>query len=125
MRIHFTTLTALAFALACGVAQAQSPAFRCGGVGQAEQEQFKAEAANHQALLTFALSTGAYLSDVDFRIADSAGKVVLEGKCSGPLMLLDLPGQGSYQVTASSQGRSQSKTVTMGAKPTRVTFTWP
>ena len=125
MTIRFATLSTLVLALVCGVAQAQSPGFRCGGVGQDEQEQFKAEAAKHHAMLTFALSTGAYLSDIDFRIADSGGKVVLEGKCKGPLMLLDLPGPGSYQVTATSQGRSQSKTVTVGAKPTSATFTWP
>ena len=129
MNHRFATLSAVALALACSLAPAQSASsrasFRCGGVGQDEQQQFKAEASRHHALLTFALSGGAYLSDVDFRIADSRGNVVLEGRCGGPLMLLDLPGRGSYQVTATYGGKAQSKTVAVGTKPSRATFVWP
>lgn len=129
MNIRVLTLPALALALACTLAPAQSASsragFRCGGVGLDEQAQFKAEAARHHALLTFALSSGAYLSDVDFRVADGRGNVVLEGRCDGPLMLLDLPGRGSYQVTATYEGKAQRKTVAVGTKPTRATFVWP
>ena len=128
--IHrFLTLSAAALALACALAPAQAAssraAFRCGGIAQDEQQQFKAEASRHHALLTFAASGGAYLSDVDFRIADSKGKVVLEGRCGGPLMLLDLPARGSYQVSATYEGKTQNKTVAVGTKPTRATFVWP
>jgi hypothetical protein len=129
MNFRFATLAALALTVACGLAQAQSAApqgsFRCGGVGQDEQQRFKADAPKHDALLTFAASTGAYLSDVDVRITDSRGKVVLEGRCGGPLMLVDLPGAGSYQVNAAFEGKSQRKTLAVGAgKPASATFTW-
>jgi len=122
MKIRFLALPALALALSCGLAQAQS--FRCGGIGTAEQDQFKAEASQHDALLTFALSTGAYVSDVDVRITDGSGKTVVQGRCGGPLMLVDLPGKGSYQVNASFEGKAQSKSLAVGAKPARATFTW-
>ena len=126
--IRFATLPLLALALAFTLAPAQSASsranFRCGGIGSDEQQQFKAEANRHHALLTFARAGGDYLSDVDFSIADSRGKVVLEGRCGGPLMLLDLPGRGSYKVTATYDGKSQSKTVAVGTKPTRATFVW-
>src|SRR3954469_8561766 len=115
MRIRFAPLPALALALACGCAQAQSAApqagFRCGGIGQAEQQQFKDEAAKHDALLTFALSTGAYVGDVDVRITDGRGKGLLEGPGGGPLMLVALPGRGSYKVSASFEGKAQSKSL--------------
>lgn len=122
MKTRFLALPAVALALACGLAQAQS--FRCGGVGQAEQEQFKGEAARHSALLTFAVSTGAYVGDVDFSVTDSQGKVVLQGRCGGPLMLLDLPARGSYQVSASYEGKAQRKAIVVGSKPARPVFTW-
>jgi hypothetical protein len=123
MRTRFLVLPALALALACGFAQAQT--FRCGGIGQAEQDQFKAEAAQHDAMLTFALSTGAYVSDVDVRITDKAGKAVVEGRCGGPLMLVDLPGKGTYQVSATYEGKAQKKNLAVAGKPARATFTWP
>lgn len=113
---------ALALALGCGFAQAQT--FRCGGIGKAEQDQFKAEAAQHDALLTFAVSTGAYVGDVDVRVTDKAGKVVVQGHCGGPLMLLDLPGKGTYRVNATYEGKAQSKSLAVNAKPARATFTW-
>ena len=122
-------LSAVALTLACGLAPAQSAssraAFRCGGIAKDEQQQFKAEASRHHALLTFAASGGAYLSDIDFSIADSKGRAVLEGRCGGPLMLLDLPARGTYKVTATYEGKTQSKTVAVGTKPTRSTFVWP
>jgi hypothetical protein len=131
MRTRFAILSAMALAFACGLVQAQAPSaplqggFRCGGIGQAEQQQFKDEAAQHDALVTFAVTTGAYAGEVDVRITDGGGKVVLEGRCGGPLMLLDLP-KGNYQMTAAYEGKAQRKALAVGgAKPTRTTFTWP
>jgi hypothetical protein len=123
MNKRFLALPAMALVFACGLAQAQS--FRCGGIGQAEQDQFKAEAAQHDALLTFALSTGAYVSDVDVRITDKAGKAVVQGRCDGPLMLVDLPGKGTYQVSATYEGMARSKSLAVKGKPARATFIWP
>lgn len=116
---------ALALASAGTFALAQGGSFRCGGVGVGEQDKFKAEASQHDALLTFAVSTGAYLADVGVRITDSHGAVVLEGKCDGPLMLLDLPGKGSYTVAATAEGKTQQKTLAIGQRPASATFTWP
>ena len=115
-----------ALALAAGGAFAQSTAgtFVCGGVGTGDQERMKADAPNHSLMLTFATSGGAYVADVDVQV-QRGGKTVLQGHCGGPIMLADLAPAGSYEVTATSQGRSQKKTETVGGKPARVTFTWP
>jgi hypothetical protein len=103
---------------------ATAASFRCGGVGEDEQKQIKAEAAQHDMLLTFAAPSGAYLADVDVEIS-SAGKTVLQAHCDGPLMLVDLPGKGSYQVKAVLNGREQVKTVTLRSRPARLSFIWP
>ena len=133
--MNLSTLLAAALALAAAGALAQTPAtatgstgaqaatFRCGGVGEDEQKRMKAEAAQHGVLVTFATNDGAYLADVDVEVRHD-GKSVLQGRCTGPLMLMDLAPQGSYEVAATAQGRTQRKTVTVGAKPASLSFTW-
>jgi hypothetical protein len=123
-------LIALACSAAVGAfaqstpAPAAAAAFRCGGVGNEDQQRIKGEAAQHDMLLTFATSNGAYLADIDFEIS-KGGQPVLRGRCDGPLMLVDVGGSGSYEVRASSNGREQRKTVTLGKKPATAVFTWP
>lgn len=118
------TSSGSASASATGTATATAAAFRCGGVGQEDQERMKADAARHDLMLTFATSTGAYLADVDVEIS-SGDKVVLQGRCNGPLMLVDLPADGSYQVRASVNGKDQRKAVSIGGKPATAVFVWP
>ena len=62
--------------------------------------------------------------DVEIR---SGERLVLQGRCEGPLMLVDLPSDGSYEVRARAPGGGeQRKTVRIGgAQPARATFTWP
>ena len=111
-------------ATSSGTGGAHAAAFRCGGVGNEDQQRMKSEASQHPLMLTFATTGGAYVADVDVEIRH-AGQVVLQGHCGGPIMLVDLAPAGSYEVTATSQGRAQKKSVTVGGKPTSTTFTWP
>jgi hypothetical protein len=114
-----------AAATATGSATAQAAAFHCGGVGQDEQERIKAEAARHDLLLSFSVTGGAYLADIDVEIRRGE-QVVLQARCSGPLMLVDLAPAGAYEIRASAQGRDQRKTVTVGGRrPATVSFVWP
>lgn len=117
-----TSVSATATGSAGGSAQAA--ALQCGGVGQDDQERIKAAAAKHGLLLTFASASGAYLADVDVRIS-RGNAVIVEARCPGPLMLVDLKPAGSYEIRAASQGREQRKTVTVGSRPAQLTFTWP
>jgi hypothetical protein len=105
-------------------AAATAAAFRCGGVGQDDQQRIQAEAASHDLLLTFAGASGEYLADIDVEIR-RGGQLVLQGRCEGPLMLVDLPADGSYEVRATSAGREQRKTVRIGGQAARAIFTWP
>ena len=116
--------SATASATGSAQAQAQAAAFQCGGVGTDDQQRMKAEASKHGLLLTFATTSGAYLADVDVQIS-RGGQPVLQGRCTGPLMLVDLAPPGQYEIRAVAQGREQRKTVTVGGAPARVSFTWP
>ena len=112
-------------ALAGAAALAQAAAFQCGGVGVGEQDRMKADAPNHDLMLTFATPGGAYVADVDVEIRRGA-QVVLRGHCGGPLLLADLAPAGRYEVQATSKGRVQRKAVTIGtSKPARLSFVWP
>jgi hypothetical protein len=116
---------ATATATASGSATAKAAAFRCGGIGDEDQKRIKAEAGQHDMLLTFATTGGAYLADIDVEIS-SGDKLVLRARCGGPLMLVDVGAKGSYQVRAVSNGREQRKSVTLGAKPpASLSFIWP
>lgn len=113
-----------ATASATGSASAQAAAFRCGGVGDADQKAMKAEAGQHSLMLTFASADGAYVADVDVEIR-RGNQVVVQGRCSGPIMLVDLAPAGRYEVSATAQGRTQRQAVTIGSKPASVTLHWP
>lgn len=130
----------LALCQACTLALAQStqPASRgeargaggasfvCGGVAQDEQRAMKAQASQHDLMLTFAVSTGAYLADVDVEIRNSRGGVVLSAKCDGPMMLVDLPAGGTYRVTAQANGQTRRETIsTTRGRVARATLIWP
>lgn len=123
----------LAFAMAAGAALAQSPSRAgagthvCGGIGVGEQQRMKAAAADHDLMLTFATTTGSYLADVAVQIRDSRGATVVDVNCDAPIMLVDLPGPGTYRVTARSGGVARERTVSVnrGKRATGATFVWP
>lgn len=116
-------LIAIALAQAALLAGAQEATFVCGGIGQESQEQMKAEAARHGLMLTFSRPDGAYVADVDVEIT-TGGKRVLQARCNGPLMAVDV-GQGRYEIRAAHEGKAQSKSVTVGAqRPARLSFVW-
>ena len=100
--------------------------FECGGIGVGEQQRMKAAASGYHLMLTFALSNGAYVADVDVDIKDAKGRSVLSTKCEGPIMLVRLPSHGSWRITAQANGQSRQKTITAGSgRVVQATFVWP
>jgi hypothetical protein len=126
---------AMAAALVFGVAAVVAPAARsagkaasfvCGGISQPEAESMKAQARDHDLMLTFAQASGAYLADVDVQISGPKGAVVVSGRCDGPIMLVDLPGSGTWRVTARVNGVERQKTIsTKRGRTARATLVWP
>lgn len=113
-------------AIAQAAPAAGAPArYACGGIGDLEQQQFKKSAARHDAMLTFATPSGAYVSDVDVKITSAQGDVILQVFCAGPLMLVDVPATGRYRISATLNGHRVEKTVNLGGNHERVLFTWP
>jgi len=106
--------------------KAGAASYVCGGVGFDEQQAIKSDARKHDLMLTFAETTGAYLADVDVQIANTKGGVVLSAKCDGPIMLVDLPGSGSWRVTAQVNGQTRQRTISAGSRrPAQAVLTWP
>lgn len=133
------TVFLLALALPAAMALAQAPAgsrpaatpgaaasYECGGVGQPESEAMKARAGQHDLMLTFAETSGAYLADVEVEIRDARGAVVLSATCDGPIMLVDLPRAGNWRITARSDGQTRQRSIaTTRGKTARTTLLWP
>jgi hypothetical protein len=101
--------------------------YLCGGIGTAEAEQMKREAANYNLMLTFAENNGAYVANVQVEIADARGKPILETVCDAPIMLVNLPTARSYRIRAEVAGHPVKKTVRVrpGRRGTAVGITWP
>jgi hypothetical protein len=101
--------------------------YLCGGVGLSEQQEMKAAARQYDAMLTFAAQSGQYLADVDVEIRNRRGDVLLSARCDGPIMLVDLPAAGQYQVTAQANGQERRTTVTTGGqgRSTQAVLVWP
>ena len=106
--------------------KAGATSYVCGGVSLDEQQAIKAQAGKYDLMLTFAVSNGAYLADVDVEIRNAKGGVVLSAKCEGPIMLVDLPGSGIWRVTAQVNGQTRQKTISAGSgRVKQATFIWP
>jgi hypothetical protein len=98
-----------------------------GGVGKDQQAAIKHVAASYPLEVEF-LQTGKgpaeYMSGIPITIKDQAGKVVLETRSDGPLMLAKLP-DGKYTITAQSAGKSEMRHITVAqGKHRTVVFRW-
>lgn len=112
-------------AAATGSASASAVTHRCGGVGKEQSEAMKAQAGQHSLFLVFSTTTGAYVADVDVEIRRPGGPRLLQVRCDGPMMLVDLPDKRSLQVTATYAGKAQTRNVALGATSSRLSFVWP
>jgi hypothetical protein len=90
----------------------QGEPFVSGGVGLEERDAMQKERIRYALFVRTAAKGGAYLAAVDVRIADKAGKPVLETKLDGPWLLVNLR-QGEYTVTANFGGKVQEKRTTI------------
>jgi hypothetical protein len=87
----------------------------CGGVGEQEAARMKNMAGDYDMMLTFATRKGAYLADVNVDIKESKGRAELQAMCGGPIMLVDVPHTGTYQVHAEAGGYTLNQTARVTA----------
>ncbi|MCI3950924.1 MAG: hypothetical protein K0R53_421 [Burkholderiales bacterium] len=98
--------------------------FVSGGVGENSVAALKARENEFNLKLVFTLSEGAYLADVGVRVADAAGKTVIEHVTEGPIFMARLP-SGTYNVTATYNGRTQTRKLTVGERLQTAYLRWP
>jgi len=121
-----------AMVFAAGAVHADSPAIHesqgvryvSGGVGEDERAALEAVQDQFNLLLTFAVKGGAFLSAVEVGIQDRSGATVLQAVSDGPYFYTALP-TGTYVVTASLDGQSSRRTITIaGGRSVRASFFW-
>ena len=96
--------------------------FLSGGIGVEERDAMRAEGKDYNLKLSFSLKDGAYLADVKVAI-DSGKKPLVRADSDGPLFYAELP-PGKYRITVSYQGKTQTRTVSIGKNATSVFFHW-
>lgn len=100
----------------------------CGGIGQREVAYMKEQARNYDVMLTFAQRNGAYLADIDVDLLNESGRALLQTRCDGPIMLIDVPEQGAYRVRAETENHSISRSVSVRSghgQYRHMMMTWP
>ena len=100
----------------------------CGGIGEQEVGFMKHEAQRYDMMLTFAARNGAYLADVQVTVIDADGRELVQTRCNGPIMLVNVPRKGAYRIVADAEGHQISRRVDVVAGQSQyrhVTMTWP
>lgn len=96
-----------------------------GGIGVSARENMRTQTPPHNVKMVFSLNTGNYLSDVQVKVTDSAGKTVVEEVSNGPWLYAQLPA-GNYTATATYNGKSVTQRFSAGQSGVRTAhFRWP
>lgn len=101
--------------------------YMSGGIGLDEQAAMKEAASEYSLELEFVESGEAHeflTASVQVKIVDRAGKVVLDARSDGPLLLAMLPA-GQYTVSAENSGSVKTREVSIVRnRRTTVMFQW-
>lgn len=119
-----TTITAAAAALAVvalGIPAEAQISYECSGIG--EEERAAAESVPHTLKLVYAQPDGHYLGNVETRITGPGGETLVDVRCPGPWLLVDLP-NGTYQVSATFKGQTKTARVSISGGRRQQVFTF-
>jgi hypothetical protein len=96
-------------------------------VGRDQHSAIQHEATNYPLEMKFLRSgkgSAEYTAGIPVTIKDQTGKVVLDTRSNGPLMLAKLP-DGKYTIKAEEAGKSELRQVTIAqGKHRTVVFRW-
>ena len=92
---------------------ASGVAYVSGGVGDDSQDRMAGMGRDYNLKLMFTLNEGNYLADVNVAVADARGNKVIDDVANGPFLFAKLPA-GQYTVTATYEGKSQTRKVSVG-----------
>jgi len=97
-----------------------------GGIGSDEVAAIKEQAGEFSLVLEFAERAGKrerYIADVNVDISGARGAPVLNVRTDGPFLLVDLPA-GSYKVSATYKGITQSRIIQVGNGTAHAGWSW-
>ena len=95
-----------------------------GGVGDEETEAMRSVAKDYPLRMTFSERDGGFIGDVSVTITDAKGESVFELPKAGPMLYVMLP-KGKYNISASSNGKTQSRKVMLsGKRGKNIQFHW-
>lgn len=110
------------------VQQTDGVAYLSGGIGLDESSAIEAESRKWPLTLLFAIKSqqrAVYAADVQVRLLDGRGQLLLETTSDGPYLLLKLA-PGPYVVEASLQGKTLRQKVQLKPdSPARIVLVWP
>lgn len=95
--------------------------YACGGIGVDESTAMRAAMDKHPLSMLFARSGGDYVGTVEVTITPAKGESATKITADGPVCLVDLP-EGKYEVTASTEGKTEKRSVSISGKPTKLDF---
>ena len=96
-----------------------------GGVSLNARDTLRGSEKNANVKMVFALNTGNYVSDVQVKVTDSQGRLVIDDTSNGPWLLARLPA-GSYTANATFNGSTVTHKFSVGKSGLRTAqFRWP
>ena len=96
-----------------------------GGVSLNARDTLRGSESNANVKLVFALNTGNYVSDVQVKVTDKSGRLVIDDTSNGPWLLARLPA-GSYTAQATYNGSTVTQKFSVGSKGLKTAqFRWP
>ena len=96
-----------------------------GGVSLNARDNLRTQERDANVKLVFALNTGNYVSDVQVKVTDSKGNVVIDDVSNGPWVLAKLPA-GTYTAAATYNGKTVTQKISAGKSGLRTAqFRWP
>jgi hypothetical protein len=98
-------------------------AFYSGGVGITEREQMQNMTRNCNLKLVFDTHTGSYLADVNVKVQDVNGHVLIDTVSNGPWFSAKLPA-GNYRVTATFENHKYVRAIKLAQKRQTFILSW-
>ena len=95
-----------------------------GGISEEGRAELNQSSQNYNLKVIFALSSGAYLSDIKVQIKDARGATVVDAVSTGPWFFAQLaPGQYTLTVTNKDQTLRKSARIKRSGQ-TKINFYW-
>jgi hypothetical protein len=98
-------------------------AFYSGGVGITERQQMKDMTRDCNLKLVFDTHTGSYLADVNVKVQDAKGHVLIDTVANGPWFSAKLPA-GNYRVTATFENHKYVRAIKLAQRSRTLILSW-